>query len=169
MKDFIAKPARRRRIREIPLAPVLDLLTVIIFFLLLSTSFVELTKQTLPPSSLSVITDPSTAIPLSLRFFMVRQGRNYNFIYRWTGDKPGEESRAIPASVNESQRTKDIRDIAANLSEKLKQRFPNEASVQLGLGSNITYQEVIAFMDGVREHFDDLVMVSPQDAEAKGR
>jgi biopolymer transport protein ExbD len=156
-------------VQEIPLAPVLDLLTVVIFFLLLSTSFVELTKQTLPPSSTSVVSDPAAPIPLNLRLFLVRAGKAYKFALQWAGDKPGREERLLPAGALGAAREKDLREVSANLAHELKQRYPQEASVQVGLGSNINYQEVIAVMDGVREHFDDLVMVSPQDAESKER
>jgi biopolymer transport protein ExbD len=167
MNDLWFKPPARKRIKEIPLAPVLDLLTVVIFFLLLSASFLELTKHTLPPSSVSALANANAPVPLNLKVFLTRRGAGYNFDLRWTGDKPGREERALPRSQDVIRRAQDIRQVSSSLAQTLKTRFPGEASVQIGLGPNINYQEVIAVMDGVREHFEDLILVSPQEAQEK--
>ena len=167
MSDFLPPKKPRTHLKEIPLAPVLDLLTVVVFFLLLSTSFIEFTKETLPPSSTSVITDPSTAVPLSLRVFVVRKGTNFVVRTMWSGATPGEKSSEFSPGSDANDRVRAIRERTSKFADELKIRFATESNVQLGLGSNVTYQEMIAVMDGVREHFDDLVMVSPKSVESK--
>jgi biopolymer transport protein ExbD len=165
MTDFLPKRRRRRHLKDIPLAPVLDLLTVVIFFLMLSTSFVELTKHTLPPASVSQLTDPQAKTPVSLKLFAVRKGGGYGLAFHWTGDSPGVERAQVAAGSDE----KELRTFADGLSKKLKDKFPDEASVQLSMASNVNYQEMIAIMDGVREHFEDLVLIAPQEAESDAK
>ena len=66
--------SHKAHIPEPELVPILDALTSVIFFLLLSTTFIELTKITVPPSQTSVVTDPQTPPPATPKLYIKVDG-----------------------------------------------------------------------------------------------
>lgn len=155
MDDLFARP-ERKQIKELNLVPVIDMFTTVIFFLILSTSFFSFTKLTLPPSKVSVNTDPLTPPPLSTRLVIGKESGNYRYLLSWVGEAPGRDAGSA-AGV----------DLEAGVREMLgrfKQKFPNEKTVQLGLAPGVEYQALIRAMDGARENLPDVVLISPDEA-----
>ncbi len=166
--DFtIHKP--KRHVREIPLAPILDLLVVVIFFLILSANFIDFNKQTLPPSSVSVIKDPIAPPPISVKMFVVNKNSQYRMFLRWSGKKPDQISENIPVTQDLKVDSKALREKASEIIKKFQEKFPDEKSVQLGLGSTINYQQMVSVMDGVKESIPDLILLSFRETEAIDR
>lgn len=155
----------RRHTPEPDLVPILDGLTAVIFFLLSSLSFIGITKITLPPSFVSAAS-PSNDTPLSGRIKASLQGNSILVKLEWIGKKPGSMSESairIPAGTkNES-----LIAAAEKLAIDYKAKFPEEKTLQIAMGSELNYQELISIMDGLRknENFIDLVLSSYQDAD----
>lgn len=163
MDDFFQKP-ERKHIRELNLVPVIDMFTTVIFFLLLSTSFYAFTKLTLPPSKVSVNTDPLTPPPLSTKLVIgdAQSGDKGSLLtvrLSWVGESPGEEL----AQVAESELESKVRELVTRFHEK----YPAERTVQLGLSAGVRYQSLISAMDGAREKLPDIVLISPEEASTR--
>ena len=62
MIDEILQKRPKKRMKDLNIVPILDMLTTVIFFLLMSTSFIEYTKLTLPPAS-TISSANSSAVP----------------------------------------------------------------------------------------------------------
>lgn len=155
MDDLFSKP-ERKQVRELNLVPVIDMFTTVIFFLILSTSFFSFTKLTLPPSKVSINTDPLTPPPLSTRLVIGEEGGRYRYLLSWVGESPGEDSGEAAPGELESR----IRESMG----RFKQKFPNERTVQLGLAPGVDYQALIRAMDGARDRLPDVVLISPEEA-----
>ena len=167
--DGFIKKKEHRHVKEIPLAPVLDLLVVVIFFLILSSSFVELTKQTLPPSatssSVASASDPAPP-PLNPKLFTVKQAGVYRMILLWTGKEPGQEEAKVPAQADLDQVSKELESAAGRLTKDFKKKYPTQSSLQMGLSADVDYQNMISIMDGARENLQDIVLVSYRDTKS---
>lgn len=161
IEEFLQKK-NRHHVKEIPLAPVLDLLTVVIFFLVLSTSFIDLTKQTLPPSATSVITDPVAPPPLNPKLLGVREASSYRLFLRWSGATPGQNEKFVPLDGGIAA----LQNAAAELTKAFKDQYASQTSLQIGLGPDLTYQEMISVMDGARANVGEIVLISPKEAVA---
>lgn len=148
--------------REIPLAPILDLLVIVIFFLLLSVSFVEYTKQTLPPATVSSIADPLARPPTAPKLVLVQDKHALMFLLSWIGEKPGELSARLGAS--DIANTVTVRKQVEELAMKFHERFPEEKSIQLGLSAQLPYQVMISALDGLQAHVPDVILMSSVDA-----
>ena len=133
-----------------------------IFFLLLSTSFIELTKQSLPPSqTVSAASEKLEKPPLNPKILISKSNNQYKLVLRWTGENPGQDRKILPIeNYNEIQATAEL------ISKNFIRKFATEKTIQLGLGMNITYQEMIWAMDGVRSIIPDIVLISPQETDA---
>ena len=166
MEEFIKK-SHRHHVREIPLAPVLDLLVVVIFFLVLSTSFTEFTKQTVPPSAVSTITDPVAPPPIALKMLIASDSGGTRVILKWGGEKPDQREKLIPATT--ANRAGDILTSADELVKSFMELYPKEKSVQLALGATLEYQDMVSAMDGLQKHLPDVVLVSAAEADAIAR
>lgn len=172
MWDF--ESHEKRHTPEPDLVPILDALTSVIFFLLLSTSFFELTKITLPPSKTSVVTDPVASIPVAAKMIVgpTNQANQKNeqkpllrLLLKWDGKNPGSIEKTVERAddnTKSNELQKQIKEMVAEFSAK----FPEEKSIQLGMGSSATYQELVTTMDGVRAVLQDIVLFSNQEAEA---
>jgi biopolymer transport protein ExbD len=165
MHDFLKK-TKRRHVKEIPLAPILDLLTVVIFFLILSASFIEIRQDTLPPSS-TVVTksDPLVpiVIPLNPKLILGKNNGEMVLLLKWFGQTPGQIIKKLKLSksnydANLKQNTNDI-------VKDFMKKFPKESQIQLGWQGNIKYQTVLTVVDGVLTEMKDLVFISPEEAE----
>lgn len=156
----------KRRIIDLNIVPILDMLTTVIFFLLLSTSFMEYTKLTLPPSKTTVQSDPVAPPPLQPKFFVVPGLVGTYFQLVWSGGEGGELSENLTETDPEKRRGA-VFNLAATLAKEFKKKFPKENSIQLGLGKSIEYQDMISAMDGIREAIADVVLIAPSEAEIR--
>ncbi len=148
-----------RHIPEPDLVPILDGLTCVIFFLLLSISFVGLTKLTLPPSASSVVSATSEKLPLSPIIKVIHEKDSLLVKLEWTGDSPQvlqfKETRDLSKKIH-----RDLIEKVSGLVGEFKQKFPDEKTMQLVLSPDLNYQEMIAVMDGIRPHIEDIVLNS---------
>jgi biopolymer transport protein ExbD len=166
MHDFLKKP-HRRHVKEIPLAPILDLLTVVIFFLILSTSFIELRQNILPPSStITTEATPSTevkSLPLNPKLIIGKTNKDLLILLSWGGERPGKEYKTFPLEGDHYnlKLKNNIQEIVKNF----KQKFPLEKSLQLGWSANLNYQTVLNVVDGAIVEIKDLVFISPEETE----
>lgn len=161
--DFGSK--EEKYIPEPELVPVLDALTAVIFFLLLSTTFVELTKITVPPSQTEVITEPNAKPPVSARLYVKDQGGKLSLSLKWAGAHPDGIKRLVERRPDNS-RSKELEDTVHELVTQLKAQYPEEKTLQMAVSENTTYQELISVMDGARHKMQDLVLLSPDDVNS---
>lgn len=158
---------QRRHTPEPELVPILDALTCIIFFLMYTTTFMELTSVTLPPSAVSMVQSKSTsdANPLTPKIFVSIDNFKLEATLKWSGSAPGSLKRSIPRSKAERY-SKDLEMEIASLVEEFTKKFPNERTIQLGMVERGTYQELITIMDGIRKNIQDIVLISPDDVNS---
>jgi biopolymer transport protein ExbD len=178
MFDDFDSISHKAHIPEPELVPILDALTSVIFFLLLSTTFLELTKITVPPSQTSVVTDPQMPPPRAPKFYVkVQNEKEMQLIIRWAGNKPDSIKKTVPRMADNS-RSKELEEAAKDLVTQYKAKYPDpksepradgkpdpnhEKSLQLTFSENATYQELISVMDGIRVEMEDIVLLSPED------
>lgn len=153
-----------RRHPHIDLVPILDALTVVIFFLVLSSVFIDLTKLTLPPSEISSsVTIANTELPLSPVISGIFQGQNAVQInLSWGGTSPSKLSREVPRKMGRGKATA-IEEASRELVKEFLQQHPNEKSIRIWISKEGTYQELISLMDGVRSNIQDLVLVASEE------
>ncbi|AZZ37425.1 hypothetical protein CIK05_11675 [Bdellovibrio sp. qaytius] len=152
-------------ITEPELVPILDALTSVIFFLVLSTTFVQFTKLTVPPSQTSIVDKPIVDPPLNPK--LIVRSKNENTIdatLKWYGEQP--------ASVHENIVLKTATDRSVELETKIEklvtdytEKYPNEKTLQIAFSKDVNYQQVITVMDGVRKKMENVVLVSWAEAE----
>ncbi|MBY0469934.1 biopolymer transporter ExbD [bacterium] len=167
MDELFTKP-QRRHIKELNIVPILDMLTVIIFFLLMSTSFMEYTKLTLPPSATATVSSAAKIPPLNPKILMVKDGEDLKITLIWGGDKPGEQTQRVGAGRPNDMRLNIIR-TTVEMTESFAKKYPKEKTVQMGAGARVAYQDLISLMDGVRDTLPDIVLISYGEAEARSR
>lgn len=147
----------RKHIPEPDLVPILDALTSVIFFLLLSATFMTLTKLTVPPAQVSTA-KPSDTIPLNPVFVVKENNGELLLKLSWKGSRPGEIvkhlSRMMPRNLELLSQTQEI-------MKEFSGRFADQKTMQLSLSNQIQYQELITVMDGIRTTYQDIVLVSP--------
>lgn len=153
-----------RHLPEPDLVPILDGLVCVIFFLLLSISFIGLTKLTLPPSATSEVSGDNQKPPLSPKLYVKQQDKNLRIELEWLGEKPDrifvEQPRADKKGLNEEL----ILGVRGLVTE-FKSRFPEEKTLQMTMSPELTYQEMIAVMDGIRSQMDDIVLNSYEEIQ----
>lgn len=155
----------RRHAPEPDLVPILDGLTAVIFFLLLSISFIGITKLTIPPSTASAAS-ASRDIPVSGRVVAQLQGNMINLKLEWIGNNPGNVAVRV-ARASAEQKNMGLLEAAEKLAIQFKEKFPSEKTVQIALASQLNYQELISVMDGLRKNelYEDLVLSSYTEAD----
>ncbi len=155
--------AHKAHIPEPELVPILDALVSVIFFLLLSTTFIELTKITVPPSQTSVVTDPQVPPPPSPKLYIkVENGKTLHLKLKWAGRNPDSIKKTVERSATNA-RSREVESMALDIVKEFKAKFPDEKSIQMIFSENATYQELISVMDGVRVEIQDIVLLSPED------
>ncbi|HLE00749.1 MAG TPA: biopolymer transporter ExbD [Bdellovibrionota bacterium] len=167
MIDDIFAKRPKRHIQDLNIVPILDMFTTIIFFLLLSTGFLEYTKLTVPPSKVSTITDPVVPPPLAPKIILAKTKREELRLFMfWSGENPGEVSETFKP-LDERERRQAILRISDKFARDFSAKYPKEKSLQVGLGSKLPYQDLISVMDGVRDVMSDLVLISHHEADAR--
>lgn len=154
----------RKHIPEPDLVPILDGLTSVIFFLLLSISFIGLTKITLPPSSSSTITSVSQKPPLSPRLRVTHEGKNLSLELDWVGTNP-DQIKAVHPRDEEQKVLKELIEKVSAIVKEFKDKYPEEKTMQLAMSEDLNYQEMISVMDGIRPLMDDIVLNSYKETE----
>jgi biopolymer transport protein ExbD len=158
----------RRHNPEPELVPILDALTCIIFFLMYTTTFMELTSMILPPSAVSVISKADSATdgpPVSPKLFVDIQEQKLVLKLHWNGKAPGNVVKKIDRNKPEQysrELERTVKDLVADFAKK----FPNEKSLQVGIAERGTYQELISIMDGITKSVPDVVLISPDDVKS---
>lgn len=167
MIEEIFQKRHRKKVQDLNIVPILDMLVTVIFFLLLSTSFLEYVKLTVPPAAIDSV---ATALhpPLAPKMLLVKgaQEGKQKLVLTWAGEKPGEAAETISSADIEAHRT-ELRDKAGKLAQKFAKDYPREKTLQLGLGGVVPFQDLISAMDGVREAMPDIVLISYAEAEVR--
>lgn len=163
MFDFTE--ASEHYIPEPDLVPILDALVSVIFFLILSTTFMEYNKVTVPPSKSSVISGPETPQPIAAKlFYQIKGADKVRVVLKWAGANPDmlqeEVSRKDPL-----QRSEEVQKAVEKMVTEFKGKFPEEKTLQLSFSERAVYQEVINVMDGARTQMQDIVLVSAAEAD----
>ena len=159
MFDFDSN--EERHIPEPDLVPILDALTSVIFFLVLSTTFMEFTKVTVPPSKTSVITDPLRPPPVSGKILVQldKKGSGLKLDLKWGGVSPDLVSENVTL-IGDRADNHLIEDAANKIVSEYLSKYPDEKSIQVGFGKNVNYQQMISTMDGIRKRIQDIVLIS---------
>lgn len=155
----------RRHLPEPDLVPILDGLTSVIFFLLLSATFIEYTKLTLPPSQTSVGASTSNEDPLAPKILVKNLGDKVRLQMTWGGSKPSSKSKTVDRPDRE-KKSSEMETAAREMVEDFIKVYPAEKSIQLGLSKDASYQDMITVMDGVRKTFENVVLVGPDEANS---
>ena len=162
-----SKKTPKRHIKHLNIVPILDMLTTVIFFLLLSTSFMEYTKITVPPSMTSVVTVSTPQPPaISPKLLGVNRQGKLQIVLTWTGKTPGQAMESVTLD-DPKERRKQILELTTKLIAKFSENYPKEKTIQIGLGQDVPYQDLISLMDGTREKLPDVVLISYNEAEAR--
>jgi biopolymer transport protein ExbD len=156
MIDEILQRRPKKKFHELNIVPILDMLTTVIFFLLMSTTFIEYTKLTLPPAKTVNQTSPTAALPLVPRLLVNQAAQGYTLRLTWQGSKPGEATTESTA-----------KNIVPDLKKLLQQfavQFPTEKTLQVSMQRDVKYQILISVMDGARDLLPDVVLLSYREA-----
>jgi len=140
------------------------MLVTIIFFLLLSTTFIQYNKLTIPPSKTSIVTD-SAAHPMQARMLFIQISQTEGkLILQWVGTTPGVYVQKL--SLNDDRA---LAEKAHEFAKRYKETFKDERTLQLGLGPKINYSKLITIMDSARDFLPDIVLLSHIDSETEGK
>ncbi len=162
--DFYGGEIKSKGLDELNIVPILDMFISIIFFLLLSTSMIGLTKQVIPPSATKAITSEESSLPVNPRIIVIGTLDKMNAILKWEGNKPG--SVKVEITSDYLTKPKQVVDDIKKMVGDFKKEHPSEKTIQVTLKSDLPYQILISVMDGVREHLPDVVLTSYQTAES---
>ena len=174
MLDEIFAKKPKKKIKDLNIVPILDMLVTVIFFLLLSTSFTEYTKLTVPPATTQAQEAAVPTPPLAPKLLLAGDRASPWLLLVWGGEKPGERSERI-TECDPSARRKQILEAAGKLMGEFSTTYPAEKSIQLGLGPDLPYQDLISVMDGTRGKAGsdtestplDIVLISHAEAQAR--
>jgi biopolymer transport protein ExbD len=167
MIDEIFAKRQKRHVKDLNIVPILDMLTTIIFFLLLSTGFTQYTKLTVPPSAISKVSpSKNTPPPLTPKLLLVStRGGSNEVILTWEGTQPGKSKRELQTSKeNEVLRSAEIKSAGEALTSEWVKNHPDEKTLMVGVSGSLPYQDIVSLMDGARTHLSDLVLISPAEA-----
>ncbi len=154
---------------ELNITAFLDMMSTILFFLLLSVSFVNMTSLTLPPAAKSLLKNPFAAAPLSPKIYLFSlDDQSLRLVVSWKGAEPGEFKEDI-ARVASDKVNENLIILSTKLVSALLQKYPAEKSVQLSLASDVNYQELVSVMDGIRAKISEIVLLSYEESHAKAR
>lgn len=147
---------------SVPIVPIIDMLVAIVFFLLLSTSFYDLTQQSIPANHSVQVSGAQTQPPLSPRLYISRSGRSIVCTLVWSGTKAGQRVATVAAPTLVGPQP-ELSKKVGELINFIKTNFKSETSIQIGLAGDLPHQTLISVLDGVAKNKMDVVLVS--DAE----
>jgi biopolymer transport protein ExbD len=154
----------RRHFPEPDLVPILDALTSVIFFLLLSATFMTLTKLTVPPATVASLKS-TEAVPLNPMYIVSERNGELILKLTWKGVEPGEIRKQVARVMPRNQ---ELFNTTQLLMAEFAKKFIDQKTMQISLSSQIQYQELITVMDGIRRKYQDIVLGSPDLANATG-
>jgi biopolymer transport protein ExbD len=159
MIDEIFQKPRKKHTKDLNIVPILDMLVTVIFFLLMSTSFIEYTKLSLPPASSVAVSTGGDHPPISPKIYVSQSNDQYTLQLKWAGKAPGVASRSADAKTIESK----TRELMLDFSKA----YPGEKTLQVSMKKSVNYQSLISLMDGARDYLPDIVLTSYTNAEAE--
>lgn len=133
--------AKRRRGGELNIVSMIDILTVLVFFLLVNSIGVSILGVNLPDANASQPTPPPHALAVQIRQNELVMTDNGGVIKRLPALAGGQDFEGL-----------------ATLAREVKQRLPQESRITLLLEQGVPYAQLIGVMDAVRS-----------DATAKGQ
>lgn len=129
--------ARRRRDTELNIVSMIDVLTVLIFFLLVNSISVSTLGVNLPDTSAIAQPPPTHALAV---------------VVRASGLTLSDNNKVI-GTFAKSEQAYDLGGLSERLRE-IKDHAPQESTITLRLESGIPYDVLIAVMDTVRSRMD---------------
>lgn len=156
----------RRETPEPDLVPIVDCLVSVIFFLLFSTTFIELTKITVPPAAISNASSTDNKLPLTPKFYVDVNGSSINLLLTWSGNSPGSIKGTVPR-LDSKTPSDALENKVKQMSEEFQKQHSTEKSIQIALSAEANYQELITVMDGLRKVIEDIVLMSPDEVNRK--
>ncbi len=158
----------RKETPEPDLVPIVDCLVSVIFFLLFSTTFIELTKIVVPPAAVSNATMADSKVPVSPKFFLSVNGNTIDLQLSWGGSNPGKlkgnvirvEAHGVSAALESKVK---------EMADEFQKSNANENTMQIALSKDASYQEMINMMDGLMKSKKtfDIVLMSPNEVANK--
>lgn len=149
---------------RIDLVPILDALVVVIFFLVLSISFTELTKVTMPP--VQVVENPqkseSSAPAVKAILLASFENGRINLIIKWNNESSSYLQETLDRATSSAG---SLEKAVAVLAEKFKLKYPNEKTLQVSATKDASFQEFVTLIDSAKPFFADVVMISYVEAE----
>lgn len=161
--DFFEKP-HKRKIDELNVVPILDMLMSVIFFLLLSTTLIGYTKLEIPPAKISEESQLQ-AVPLSPKLMVRDKGDHYELQLKWQGERPSTLVEKVDRVPGDTNLEKNIRESSEKLASEFLDLYPQEKTIQVGLAEMVNYQVLISVMDGLKTRMQDVVLFSYLDVK----
>lgn len=165
MDDLFAREKPRSTI-DLNVVPIMDMLICVIFFLLLSTTFMGFTNLQVPPSAVTTISEPTRPEPLAPKMMAYIRDNSLQIRLEWKGAKPGAQTALVPPQHLEG-RALTVQEETRAMVKKFKDQYPGENTLQMSLSAEIPYQILIAMMDGAREQLPDVVLYSYSEVDAR--
>lgn len=156
MIEDILQKRPKKHVKDLNIVPILDMLTTVIFFLLMSTSFIEYTKLTLPPASTSSAPIENKDPPIAPKVLVTEKDNKYSIRLSWGGGHPGQNVIQAEEATIVTQ--------TQNLLKGFSTRYPKEKTLQISMGKAVKYQALISVMDGARDYTPDMVLTSYTEA-----
>jgi biopolymer transport protein ExbD len=126
--------ARRKRSTELNIVSMIDILTVLVFFLLVNATGVSVLGINLPDASPPSPTD--------------KPPQSFSVILRRSGLTVADLNGPLQAFPNQAE-AYDYAGVA-HMLRQLKERFPGETHITLLLDSDVGYEALVSLMDAVR-------------------
>jgi biopolymer transport protein ExbD len=133
----MARHHKRHKAAEINLVSMIDMFTILVFFLLVHGGFVRLAIL-----ELNLPTSQSTADEKPPEFQL-------EITVRQSGIEVGDRTTGLLSRIERTGDNYHLEELAAYLS-RIKQQFPQKADATLLLEKDISYELLVAVMDKVR-------------------
>jgi len=165
--DLLSVKRARRPAPQMSLVAIIDMMTTIIFFLVLTTSFTAYTKHTLPPSGISTKVDASGPPPLQPMLLIAQKGENLVLEMSWKGANPGSQRDTVKILGQDQASRKILQERVVALVTSFTKKHPKEKTIQMGMTSETLYQSLINVMDGVQPLMPDIVLIDYNGVDAR--
>jgi len=167
--DLMELKRARRGQQEPSLVPIIDMMTTIIFFLVLTTSFTAYTKHTLPPSGISTSTDTAKTPPLQPMLLLKQETDVFVVELSWQGSKPDKKRIQVSPGTSKKPREVELREKVSELIGGFLKDFPKERTLLMGMTSQTKYQFLVSAMDGAQPLMPDIVLLDYMSTESRIR